>query len=167
MAETFEQYITRVMTYSESKDPVKMLEQTPQKISRSVKKATVRQIEKSPAAGKWSIKEIIAHLSDTELALGYRLRKIAEEDGVLLQSFDQDVWAKNGAYKNADIKKSLASYLAARAMTVHFLKEQPKQIWKRHGQHSQFGKLEFGKIVRMLAGHDVNHLLQIESILHR
>src|SRR5271155_5068849 len=165
MAETFEQYITRVLTYSEGKDPVKLLEQTPQKITKLVKKSTTRQLKKSPAPGKWSVQEIIAHLADTELALGYRLRKIAEEDGVTLQGFDQNVWAENGAYKNADIKKSLASYPGIRAMTVHFLRSQPKETWQRHGQHSQLGKLEFTKIVRMLAGHDVNHLLQIEKTL--
>ena len=165
MSETFEQYITRVLTYSEGKDPVQMLQRTPRKITQQVKRATARQIKKSPAPGKWSVQEIIAHLADTEIALGYRLRKIAEEDGVTLQSFDQDIWAKNGSYKKADTKKSLASYTALRAMTVHFLQAQPKQVWQRHGKHTAFGKLEFTKIVRMLAGHDVNHLKQIESIL--
>jgi len=165
MSETFEQYIARVLTYSEGKDPVQMLQQTPKKIAQRVNLATSRQIKKTPGKGKWSVQEIVAHLADTEIALGYRLRKIAEEDGVMLQSFDQDIWAKNGAYKKADIKKSLASYLALRAMTVHFLKVQPKQVWQRHGKHTAFGKLEFTKIVRMLAGHDVNHLKQIESNL--
>ena len=165
MSETFEQYIARVLTYSEGKDPVQMLQQTPRKIAQQVQRATVRQIKKSPAPGKWSVQEIIAHLADTELALGFRLRKIAEEDGVMLQGFDQDAWAKNGNYKKVDVKKSLASYLGLRAMTVHFLKAQPKAVWQRHGKHTAFGKLEFTKIVRMLAGHDVNHLKQIESIL--
>jgi hypothetical protein len=50
-------------------------------------------------------------------------------------------------------------------MTVHFLKAQPQEVWQRHGQHTAFGRLEFNKIVRMLAGHDVNHLLQIEKNL--
>src|SRR6266481_460168 len=104
MSETFEQYIARVLTYSEGKDPVQMLQQTPRKIAQHVNRATARRIKKSPAPGKWSVQEIVAHLADTEIALGYRLRKIAEEDGVTLQSFDQDTWAKNGSYKKADIK---------------------------------------------------------------
>lgn len=167
MAETFEQYVARILSYSDGKDPVTLLQRTPQKIAQRVKRVSAKKLKKSPAPGKWSVQEVIAHLADTELALGYRLRKIAEEDGIVLQGFDQDVWAKNGAYKKADIKQSLASYLTVRAMTLHFLKAQPKETWKRHGQHTQFGRLEFGKIVRMLAGHDLNHLQQIERILGR
>ena len=165
MAETIEQYIGRILSYSEGKDPVKLLQQTPQKIAQRTKRVSARKLKKPPAPGKWSVLEILAHLADVELALGYRLRKIAEEDGVVLQGFDQDIWAKNGAYKKADVKQALASYLSVRAMTVHFLKAQPKEVWQRHGQHSQFGQLGFGKIVRMLAGHDINHLRQIERIL--
>ena len=165
MAENFEQYIARILSYSEGKDPLKLMQQTPQKIARRVKRASAKKLTKAPAPGKWSVREILAHLADTELTLGYRLRKIAEEDGIILQGFDQDVWARNGAYKKADIKQALASYLAVRAMTLHFLKAQPKEVWQRHGKHTQFGRLGFETVVRQLAGHDLNHLAQIERIL--
>ena len=167
MAETFEQYIARIMSYIGDKDPIQMLQSNPKKIAKLVAKATAKRLAKSPAPCKWSVQEIIAHLADTEMALGYRLRKIAEEDGVILQGFDQDVWAKNGDYKHAGAKQSLAAYLALRAATVHFLKAQPKSVWERSGKHTQFGELKFGKIVKMLAGHDVNHLQQIEGILRK
>ena len=165
MAETFEQYVTRVLSYSEGKDPVRMLKTTPQKIASLVKRAKQAKLAKAPAPGKWSVREIVAHLADTELALGYRLRKVAEEDGITLQGFDQDAWAKAGDYKHADAKEALAAYLAVRATTVRFLRAQPKEVWRRAGQHTQFGRLEFTKIVRMLAGHDVNHLAQVKRIL--
>ena len=165
MAETFEQYMVRILNYSEGKDPIRLLQQTPRKIAQRVKRAPAKKLKKSPAPGKWSVQEILAHLADTEIALGYRLRKIAEEDGVTLQGFDQEVWARNGGYRRVDTKQALSAYLALRTMTVHFLKSQPKEVWQRHGQHTHFGRLEFRKVVRMLAGHDVNHLQQIERIL--
>lgn len=167
MSESFEQYIARILSYSEGKDPVKMLGMTPQKIALRLKRVSPKKLKQSPAPGKWSVLEIIAHLADTELALGYRLRKIAEEDGIILQGFDQDVWARNGAYKKADFKQALAAYLSVRAMNLHFIKAQPKQVWQRHGLHTQFGKLAFGTVVRQLAGHDLNHLAQIERTLAR
>ena len=165
MSESYEQYVERVLKLSEGKDPLRMMQQTPQKIAKKVKRASAAKLKKAPAPGKWSVQEIIAHLADTELAAGYRLRKIAEQDGAQLQGFDQDAWAANGNYKQADVKTALTSYLAQRAMTLHFLKSQSKEVWERHGQHSQFGPMPFRKYVRLLAGHDVNHLEQIERNL--
>src|SRR5579872_6519751 len=132
MSETPEQYVARVLTYSEGKDPVAMLQQTPKKIVQRLKRVSSARLKKSPAPGKWSVQQIVAHLADTELALGFRLRKIAEQDGVMLQGFDQDIWAQNGNYKKMDTKKALESYLAIRLMTLHFLKAQPQEVWQRH-----------------------------------
>ena len=117
-----------------------------------------------PEPGKWSIAEILAHLADAELVVGYRLRLILASNGTSIQAFDQDAWADTFSYNRRDPKISLETFRALRENNLRLLSSVPRGLWKNYGQHQERGQERVDHIVRMMAGHDLNHMLQIERI---
>ena len=83
-----------------------------------------------PEPGKWSIAEIMAHLSDVEIVVGWRMRSIAGATGVPTQPFDQDVWASLFQYNNRDVKRSLDSFSVLRENNLAMLKALPPETWR-------------------------------------
>ena len=115
--------------------------------------------------GKWSIAEIITHLADTEIVAGWRLRMILSTNGAPIQGFDQDSWAATFNYGRQDSRKSLETFRVLREYNLTMLKAVPKPLWENYGMHTERGKESAKHILRLFAGHDVNHLLQIEGIV--
>lgn len=165
MQETHEEYRQRVLGHLEGRDPLKMQAAAPQKLERLLKGLRAAKARKRPAPGKWSINEIVAHLADTEVAVGFRLRMILGEPGVPIQAFDQDAWVKALHYEKRNLRQSCAQYRAFREANVALLKSLAPAQWKHHGLHAERGEETIETIVRMIAGHDINHMKQIESIL--
>jgi hypothetical protein len=165
MQETHEEYRQRVLSHLEGRDPLKMQAAAPRKLERLLKGLRAAKARKHPAPGKWSINEIVAHLADTEAAVGFRLRMILGEPGVPIQAFDQDEWVKALHYEKRDLRQSCAQYRAFREPNVALLKTLAPAQWKHHGLHAERGEETIEMIVRMIAGHDINHMKQIESIL--
>ena len=120
---------------------------------------------RSPAPGKWSIGEIVAHLADDELVGAYRIRKILEDPGTAIQSFDQDKWAATGKYAHCDPTQSLELFRTLRQANLKLLKSLDKRQWKQHGVHAERGIESIAAITKHFACHDLNHLKQIETIL--
>jgi len=119
----------------------------------------------APAPGKWSITQILAHLADAELAIAWRLRQILSTDGVAIQAYDQGLWASTFNYADRDPQISLATFRALRAADVALLKSVPKTLWDNYGMHQERGKETIHHTAKMTAGHDLNHLRQIEKII--
>jgi len=167
MTETFEEYTARILGYAKGKDPLRILRSTPGKLAKLTAGAPRRRLTTPPAPGKWTVGQILGHLSEVEMLWGYRVRVILETDGVELLGMDQDTWAKNSRYETIDPKLSFDAFHALRAANLElFGKLSPREI-TRHGRHSQFGRLTIRKIQSLMAGHDINHTRQIAGILRR
>lgn len=164
MKETAQQYIKRILAHVEGKDPLKVQKSTAKKLDKLIKPLGKKQIRRRPAPGKWSIAEILAHLADTEVVGSWRMRLILGNDGTPIQGFDQDVWAKTFRYEDKDPKHSLKVFRVLRENNLAMLKSVPRKLWENHGMHSERGKETITHIVRMFAGHDLNHLQQVEKI---
>ena len=165
MQETHEEYRRRVLSHLEGRDPLKMQAAAPQKLERLLKGLRASKARQHPMPGKWSISEIVAHLADTELVVGFRLRMILGSPGVPIQAFDQDEWVKALHYEKRDLRRSCAQFRAFREANVALLKALTPEQWKHHGLHAERGEETIEMIVRMIAGHDINHMKQIERIL--
>jgi hypothetical protein len=165
MQETSEQYKQRMYGYIAGRDPLKLQAAAPANLAKLLKKVTPAMARKRPAPGKWSIAEIVAHLADTEVALGWRMRMVVSEPGCTLQPFDQDAWAAAMRYEKRDPRKSIEQYRSLREANVALLKSLAPADWKKSGMHPERGKQTVATIVQMTAGHDLNHLAQIERIL--
>jgi hypothetical protein len=164
MPETPQQYITRTLGYVEGKNPLRIQHSTPQKLARLIKGLDKKRLTKPPAPGKWSIAEILAHLADTELVAGWRMRLILGQNGTPIQAFDQDVWASTFNYRRCDPKASLQTFKVLRENNLALLKLVSRDLWENYGMHQERGKESVAYMVRMFAGHDLNHLRQVEQI---
>lgn len=165
MQETAEQYRNRMFGHVQKGDPMKMLAAAPKKLERLLKGVTSAKARKRPAPGKWSISEIVAHIADTELVCGYRMRAILGEPGTQIIGFDQDAWVIALHYDKRNLMGSVAQYGALREANLALLKTLSPEQWKHHGMHNERGPETVEMIVRMYAGHDLNHMQQIERIL--
>jgi uncharacterized damage-inducible protein DinB len=167
MQETPQQYIHRMLDYVEGKDPLQVQRSTPRKLANLIRRLGPKDLLHRPAPGKWSIAEILAHLADAELVGGWRMRLILGQNGVPLQPFDQDVWAKTFSYHRRDPRISLETFRVLRQNNLALLRSIPKNLWLNYGMHQERGRETIAHIVRMFAGHDLNHLRQVESIASR
>jgi hypothetical protein len=165
MQETPQQYRERILKNLEGQDPVKVQSATPGRLVKVLRGATRQRLARRPAPGKWSVNEILAHLAETEIVVGYRLRAIAGAPGTPIQAYDQDAWAAAGNYAARDAKQSLALFRALREANLEWLRRLRPEQWKHFGMHAERGEESIEMTVRMIAGHDVNHLRQVEGLL--
>lgn len=165
MQETADQYRHRMFSYLNGRDPVKMQAAAPVKLASLLKGISPAKARKRPGPGKWSISEIVAHLADTELVGGYRIRVILGAPGGPIIGFDQDAWVTALHYDKRNLRESFAQYSTLRAANLALLKTLTPEQWNCHGVHNERGAETVRTIVQMFAGHDLNHFQQIAQIL--
>ncbi|MGI9103843.1 MAG: DinB family protein [Terriglobales bacterium] len=165
MAETPQQYTQRILTTLGDRDPVNVLQETPAKLAELVKSQPASTLNQRPAPGKWSVGEILAHLADAEMVVGFRVRLILGHPGVPIQAFDQDVWAAFSHYEQIPAPESLERFTAQRRANVRLLRSLSPEQMQQHGMHSERGRETVEQVIKMWAGHDLNHRAQVERIL--
>jgi hypothetical protein len=165
MQETPPQYTKRILSYQEGKDPVSVLSSTPKKIAGLLRGVARERLMARPAPGKWSVAEILAHLADSELVSGFRMRLILGANRTPIQAFDQDAWAAFSRYQKQDPRLSLEAFRIQRERNVRLLRSLPKKMWGHYGIHSERGRETVQRVAEMTAGHDINHLRQVERIV--
>ena len=165
MTETPQQYIQRILGHAGDHDPLKVQATTAKRIKSLIKGHSASSLRKRPAPDKWSVTEIVTHLVDTDIVGGFRMRFILGMPGTPIQGFDQDVWATAGHYAARDAHESAEYFEAVRAANLAMLKTLTPDQWQHHGMHSERGLETIQHIVRMFAGHDLNHLQQIQNIV--
>jgi len=165
--ETPQEYRQRILNNLQGQDSLKVQAATAGKLARLVAGASKQKLAKRPAPGKWSSNEILAHLAECEVVFGYRLRAILGAPGTPIQAFDQDKWAASEDYAGRDAKKSVALFRAVRAANLDLLHALKPEQWKHFGMHSERGEETIETISLMMAGHDLNHLRQVEALVGR
>ncbi len=165
MPETPQQYTQRVLGYVEGQKPMAVQAATPKKLEKLIKGKPAAKLRKRPAANKWSVRDILAHLADTEIVGGFRMRMILGAPGTPIAAFDQDAWVTSGHYEKRDPRKCLEQFRVLREANLAMLKSLTPEQWQHWGMHSERGQETIEHIVRMFAGHDINHVRQVEQIL--
>src|SRR5271167_1827019 len=165
MKETPQQYTQRVTSYVEGKKSLTVQAATAKKLERLIKGVPTAKLRKRPTPDNWSVGEILAHLADAEIVGGFRMRLILGAPGTPVAAFDQDSWVTSGHYEKRDPRKSIEQFRAVREANLVLLKSLTSEQWKHYGMHSERGQESIEHIVRMFAGHDLNHLQQIQAIV--
>jgi hypothetical protein len=165
MNETAQQYVQRITAHVEGRQPLAVQAATANRLERLIKGVPTSKLRKRPAAGKWSASEIVAHLSDAEVVTAFRLRTILGAPGSPIAAYDQDSWVSSGHYEKRDPRRAVEQFRVVREANLALLKSLTAEQWKQFGMHSQRGQDTIEQIVRLTAGHDINHLLQIERIV--
>lgn len=138
---------------------------TPGLIATLVKGIPDAKLSQRPLPDKWSVCEIIAHLAEDELATSWRYRQMIENSGSALASFDQDQWARLGDYRAWKPADALDMFCLLRNANLRMLSRLTGDEWERYGVHAERGRISVRDLARHMAGHDMNHVDQIRSIL--
>jgi hypothetical protein len=165
MKETARQYTRRILGYTDGKKALAVQATTAKRLARLIKGVSAARLRKRPGPGKWSVNEILAHLADGEIVGAFRMRLILGSPGSPILAYDQDQWVTSGHYDQRSPQKSLEQFRVFREANLALLRSLTPDQWKLCGIHSERGEESIERIVRMFAGHDLNHLQQIEAIL--
>ena len=117
-----------------------------------------------PFPGKWSAREIVHHLADSESASAQRLRKLLSEENPVIQGYDQEAWAILLRYNLRDHAPALDLFRAVRATTSQLLPEMTEEDWKRTGWHTESGLYTAATWLQIYAVHAHNHAGQIARL---
>jgi len=142
--------------------PLDVISDTPRRLAELVETIGPARLETPPAPGKWSARDILSHLADGELVFAFRLRQTLAEDHHVIQPFDQDLWAK--AYPAYDAKSALAVLSVVRAWNLTLIRSVKPADLAKPVTHPERGTMTFQTIVETMAGHDRNHIKQVEAI---
>ena len=144
-------------------NPIDVIEETSRRLSELVNKlSTGSNLEWRPAPGKWNAREILCHLADCEIAFAFRLRQTLAETNHVMQPFDQEKWA--GMYGGLSARAALSAFSSLREWDLALIQNTPAEAMGKKCSHPERGEMTFRTIVETMAGHDLNHLKQLDAI---
>lgn len=143
-------------------DPLTILSATAPRLKILAARIGAAGITRSPAPGKWSPRDILCHLADCEIAFGFRLRQTLAEENHRIQPFDQEKWA--APYSAIDANEALATFSLLRRWNLLLIESSLPDHAGKPVTHPERGSMTFSTIVETMAGHDLNHIGQLESL---
>jgi hypothetical protein len=132
-------------------------------VASSLTGAAGSEVDFRPAPDKWSVRQIVAHLADSEMIAGIRFRSILAEDNPTLIRADQSKWAENLDYARKKPSHSLETFRRIRAENYELLKEMPESAFERTGNHTERGRTTLLDWLRIFAVHAEKHTQQIRD----
>lgn len=157
-------YSRRILSNLIGTDPFRVYRGTPAALERLTRGLSARQLRLTTRERRWSIAQILHHLADSEIVMGYRYRKALAESGTDLQPFDEKLWARHLRYSGSDPRSKLSLFVALRRDHIRMLSRLPAREWRRFGIHAERGKETVERMMQMMAGHDLNHRAQISAL---
>jgi uncharacterized damage-inducible protein DinB len=157
-------YTTAILDLLGDQDPTSVLRDTPAGVRQALAGLSDAQRSTPEAVGKWSVRQVVRHLADSEIVWGYRLRLVLSQDRPTLTGYDQDLWAERLHYADANLDEALDELSALRRGHLRLLASATPEDFRRVGVHSERGEESVGHMLRMCAGHDVLHLEQLARI---
>ena len=155
-------YRSRILGLLGERNPLESMEASAKRVEAAARKLGDAGLARSYGPGKWTGKQILAHLADAELAIGFRTRQVLAEERHTIQPFDESAWARR--YENVDAEAALGSFLAARRWNLAIFRKLSAADLAREAVHPERGPETLDTIIRLLAGHDLNHLAQLEKL---
>ena len=140
-----------------------VIAQSPDKLRSLLDKLGPADLKRSYAPGKWTARAIFCHLADCEIAFGFRLRQALAEPHHVIQPFDQDAWAR--AYKQSlSAQTAVEVFSTLRGWNLALLDSIPREAFSKSLRHPERGDMTFQTVIETMAGHDLNHRRQLETI---
>ena len=144
------------------RDALEALAETPGRIRAAVEDWSAGDFERSYAPGKWSIRKVLVHLAQTELALTTRARFALTQPGYTAQAFSQDDWMP--VDEQAPARVALDAYTTLRRFNLTMFRSLTADQRARSFSHPEYGTLTVDWIIHQMAGHDIHHLRQLQRI---
>jgi hypothetical protein len=109
------------------------------------------------APGKWTVKEVVGHMSDVERVMSYRALCIARSDHTPLPSFDENAWVPAAKFGRLELHQLLDEFMAVRQATIHLLNELEPEAFQRKGTASN-KSISVRALFYIIAGHERHHV---------
>lgn len=151
-------YVTRVAEGDFIDILTKQAEQTKEKLSS----LTDTQARYRYAPDKWSIKEVLGHIADTERVMAYRLLSVARGETRDLPGFDENDFIKHAAFNEQTLEDLIKNYEAVRQSTIHLIKSLSEEAYVRRGSANNYS-VTVRALIAIIAGHELHHLSIIEE----
>jgi hypothetical protein len=145
-------------------DPAEVAAATPSAV-RSLLSDAGSDLHRRPAAGEWSVLELVGHLVDAEIVMSGRYRWAISQDEPPLLGYDQDLWVARLRHNDARPDELLAVFSALRTANLRLWRQSTADERGRVAVHAERGPESYGLMFRMLAGHDRFHLNQMRDTL--
>ena len=121
------------------------------------------ELDHSAGDGKWTVRQILCHLSDSECVGTMRLRQVIAEDNPTIQWFDEQAWAVKTDYSKRKLSVALETFRRMRGENYELLKDQPDSAWSRKGTHSKYSEKTLLDLLRTYAEHAEAHARQLRD----
>lgn len=131
-------------------------------LAMSTTGAAGAELDFKPSPNKWSVRQIVCHLADSEAVGVMRIRQIAAEENPTLQGFNGELWADHLDYQRRKISQALETFRKLRAENHELLKALPEEAYARTGNHTESGPLTLLDLVKSNAEHVEEHVQQIQ-----
>ena len=129
-------------------------------VAEALVNATAEELDAAPAPGKWTARQIVHHLADSEMTAAVRFRLLVAEDRPAIKGYDQDRFADRLHYERGH-EASLELFRAARAATAELMMCLDEADWLREGTHTEVGRFGLDTWLRIYAPHAHKHAEQI------
>ena len=154
-------------SFLNGQDPIPVLTTTAERLQILTAGLTGAQVNTPPAPRKWSICNIVSHLADSEIVFSFRLRQTLapalDQPHAIIQPFDQERWA--GMYGGLGARSALNAFSALREWNLALIGSTPAEAMSKPVTHPERGEMTFRVIIDTMAGHDLNHLSQLDRIV--
>ena len=157
-------YVDALLGLLGDQDPVGVLREMPAAVRRILDGVPAEVAVRPEAPGKWSIREVVQHLADSELVGGFRLRMVLAHDRPPLTGYDQDLWASRLGYRDVDVRDAFDQFAALRGANIRIWARLSDADLARVGLHAERGEESLGHMRQLYAAHDLLHLRQLERI---
>lgn len=137
---------------------------TPHNLIRLADRLGSGGFERSYAPGKWTARVVLCHLADCEIAFGFRIRQAVSEDNYVVQTFDQDAWARPYGNTSFHPQTALQVFADLRGWNLLLIDSLAPDAFARSFRHPERGEQTLQSFIELIAGHDLNHLRQLETI---
>lgn len=158
-------YVAAVLELVGERDPLEVLRASPGALARAIDGRAAAVLARPEAPGKWSAAGVLQHLADAEVAWAWRLRQALSAERPRLEGYDQDAWARRFDYAHADADQALALFTAVRASNLRLVERLGDEDLARVAVHAERGEETVAHMLRLNAGHDLVHRLQLERVL--
>jgi hypothetical protein len=157
-------YVAALLQILGTREPLEVLAEMPAALRKAVSGLTLEQEATPERPGKWSVRQVVQHLADSDLVGGFRFRMVLAHEAPELPGYDQDLWAERLAYQDTDLAASLQDFSILREMNLRLLRRATPEDLQRVMRHAERGDEPLGYMIKLYAGHDLVHLRQVARI---
>lgn len=122
------------------------------------------ELDWTPAPGKWSVRQILCHMADSEIVGAERFRRIIAEENPAIVAYDQDAWARNLDWTRRRVAQAIETFRRLRAENYELLSDLPEAAYERAATHSERGRMTLGQMLEIYARHAEKHAAQIRDV---